>query len=130
MDPQATWRDLLDAWIEHDWSRLQEAATDLLNWMDRGGFPPEMLSDRQMGALWNEPMIRAVCKFADDVGTRVLADVNGIPTGLPFSLTCFDCDADGPASFEAAVIEDWTDIEFRPENLAANFLGSCPDHSN
>ena len=24
MDPQATWRDLLDAWFEHDWARLQD----------------------------------------------------------------------------------------------------------
>lgn len=130
MDPQATWRDLLDAWFEHDWTRLQEAASDLLSWMDRGGFPPEMFANRQMGAIWNEPMVRAACKFAADLGTRVLANPNGIPKDVPFSLTCFDCDADGPASFGAAVSEGWTDIEFRPESAAENFLGSCPDHSD
>ncbi len=128
MDPQATWNDLLDAWVEHDWSRLQEAAEDLLNWMNRNGFPPEMLPGRRMGAFWNEPVVRFCCEFAAGIAKRVLTNPNGIPDGVPFSLSCYECDVGAPDTWEEAIREGWTEIEFRPESVAENFLGACPRH--
>ena len=40
MDPQANWDQLLEAYAEGDWKRVEELAEALLNWLDRNGFPP------------------------------------------------------------------------------------------
>ena len=50
-----------------------------------------------------------------------------IPPDVPFSLSCTDCDADSPDSYQEAIAEGWTGIEFFPEGIAENFLGICPD---
>jgi len=39
MDPQATWDQLLAAYAAGDWDVIEERATDLIAWLDRGGFP-------------------------------------------------------------------------------------------
>src|SRR3989442_1598497 len=49
MDPQATWDQLLCAYAEGDWDAIEERATELLEWLDRGGFPPKVLS-KDVGA--------------------------------------------------------------------------------
>ena len=36
MDPEATWKRMLEAWKDQRWEELQEAATDLKDWMSRG----------------------------------------------------------------------------------------------
>jgi hypothetical protein len=41
MDPQATWEQLLAAYAAGDWDLIEERASDLLAWLDRGGFPPK-----------------------------------------------------------------------------------------
>ena len=46
MDPQATWDQLLAAYAAGDWDILEERATDLIAWLDRGGFPPTILTSR------------------------------------------------------------------------------------
>ena len=61
MDPQETWNRLLDAWKCHDWEELESAAKGLKSWMQRGGFPPEVVPSRTMGALWNRALARAAC---------------------------------------------------------------------
>ena len=38
MDPQAAWDQLLAACAAGDWEQIEERATDLLAWLDRGGF--------------------------------------------------------------------------------------------
>ena len=130
MDPQATWDMLLDAYSEGDWCQVQELADALLNWLRADGFPPETIVNRPMGADWNRYLARAVCEFAAELANRVLVDTNGIPAGVPFSLSCCFCDCDGPNTYAKAVTEGWTDIEFTPDGLAENFFGRCPQHSN
>ena len=49
-----------------------------------------------------------------------------VPKLLPFSIQCFDCDADQGLTFEQAVAEGWTGIEDN-DGLAWNQLGYCPD---
>lgn len=128
MDPQAIWKELLEAWKTHDWAELQEAAKGLKQWMARGGFPPDVLPQLGMGPLWNRAVVRAVCEFALQIAWQVLQSPNGIPTGILFSMFCIDCDAGSPASYEDAVTVGWTGIEFRPDLPMGNFLGYCPEH--
>ncbi len=128
MDPQATWTRLLDAWKDHDWEALQAAAKDLKHWMARGGFPPDVFPQRNMGPMWNRAVVRAACEFALQMAWQVLRSPTGIPRGVPFSVSCFECDAGSPASYEEATAAGWTEIEFRPDLPMENFLGYCPDH--
>ena len=49
MDPQATWEDLLAAYAESDWERVEELAEVLLQWLARGGFPPRATTGSDLG---------------------------------------------------------------------------------
>ena len=49
-----------------------------------------------------------------------------IPQDVPFTLSCYECDADLPDSHEEAIHEGWTEIQYFPEGLSENFLGLCP----
>jgi len=129
MDPQATWRQLIDAFVDRDWHQVQESAEALFDWLRREGVPPETIPGQTMGADWNGRVASAACKFAGDLARRVLADPNGIPRGVPFTLSCCFCDSHGPDTFGAAVAAGWTHIEFSPDGLAENFIGLCPEHS-
>ena len=40
MDPQAAWDQLQEAFRISDWEAVRELAQSLLDWLDRGGFPP------------------------------------------------------------------------------------------
>ena len=64
MDPQATWDQLLCAYADGDWDLIEERATDLLAWLDRGGFPPKILSRPGLGTEWDTALARAGCQFA------------------------------------------------------------------
>ena len=48
---------------------------------------------------------------------------DAISKDVPFSLSCIECDADSPDSYEDAVKDGWTRIEFHPEGLSEKFLG-------
>lgn len=63
MDPQVTWQRLLDAYSERNWPEAQEAAEDLLIWLERGGFPPQILPDSPMHDAWNRTVVHAACSF-------------------------------------------------------------------
>ena len=69
MDPQATWRMLIDAYCDRDWEQAEELAEALVNWMNHGGFPPETM-DRRMDADWNCMVSRAVCEWVLDRARR------------------------------------------------------------
>jgi hypothetical protein len=45
MDPQATWLALIQALIDEERESASEYAEILIDWLDRGGFPPIVLSD-------------------------------------------------------------------------------------
>jgi hypothetical protein len=64
MDPQATWNQLLDAYAAGDWDVIEERATDLIAWLDRGGFPPKVLNRPSPGADWDRALARTGCLLA------------------------------------------------------------------
>ena len=45
MDPQATWLAMIQALIDEDDELASEYAEALVDWLNRGGFPPEVLPD-------------------------------------------------------------------------------------
>ena len=63
MDPQATWQRLLDAYSVHDWAESKDAAEDLLFWLGRCGFPPQILPNLAMDEAWNRAIAIAACRF-------------------------------------------------------------------
>ena len=63
MDPQATWQRLLDAYSAHDWAESKDAAEDLLVWLGRCGFPPQILPNLPMDDAWNRTIAVAACRF-------------------------------------------------------------------
>ena len=70
------------------------------------------------------------CDLAMETVNEVRRAPNGIPPDVPFVLSCVDCDAEGPGSYDGAVAEGWARIRFFPNSLAENFLGYCPDHND
>ena len=64
MDPQAAWDRLLEAYTHGDWSVVEELAEGLLEWLHRGGFPPQPVSKREMGDAWNRAVAAFACRFA------------------------------------------------------------------
>lgn len=64
MDPQAAWDQLLAAFAEGDWDMIDESATNLIEWLDRDGFPPTVLSIPDLGPDFNRALARAGCAFA------------------------------------------------------------------
>jgi hypothetical protein len=66
MDPQATWQQLIDAFIDRDWHQVQESADALLDWLRKEGFPPETITGHSMGTDWNRNVTLAACEFATD----------------------------------------------------------------
>ncbi len=51
MDPNRTWQDLAQAVADDDWETAGELAEDLLGWLDRGGFPPEITGHREFDLI-------------------------------------------------------------------------------
>lgn len=64
MDPQAAWDQLLAAYAEHDWQQVDELATGLMEWLDRGGFPPLTSPSHPWDDAWNRAVSRFACEFA------------------------------------------------------------------
>ena len=64
MDPQAAWGQLLAAYAAGDWDILEERATDLIEWLDRGGFPPMILKQPDIDPELNRALARAGCFHA------------------------------------------------------------------
>ncbi len=126
MDPQLAWEELLQAWVRRDWESVVEYAEALLSWLDRGGFPPEMLAQPQLGIDFNWSIARAACAFARQRAYRVLDAPSGIPHDVPFTLTCSVCYCQGPESSSQAMAEGWRHIEYVPASPSENFLGTCP----
>lgn len=64
MDPQIAWEQLLSAYAEGDWDRIVEHGEALLDWLDRGGFPPRVMNHPGLGSDWDRMLTRAGCLFA------------------------------------------------------------------
>lgn len=126
MDPQATWLQLVNAWSAGNWEEVVELASALLDWLDKHGFPPEPLAPRWMGQDWNEAVVRAASTFALKRAGSVLDAPDGVPSDVPFSLTCGSCGNDGPGGHAEALAEGWQQIRYDPALQSANFVGLCP----
>jgi hypothetical protein len=63
MDPQAVWTRLLDALEARDEAVAMEAAHDLLTWLTRNGFPPEIIPGRKLPEAWSRAVVRFACEF-------------------------------------------------------------------
>jgi predicted component of type VI protein secretion system len=42
MDPQVCWNELCDAYDRRDWPVVEKRASELLQWLDAGGQPPQV----------------------------------------------------------------------------------------
>ena len=51
-----------------------------------------------------------------------------LPTDVPFSLVCYECDAGMYIeSHGQATAEGWMEIDYAPDLPMANYIGLCPD---
>ena len=64
MDPQAAWNELLTAYDRLDWPSVEELAAGLLDWLDRGGFPPQIAGPHAAGQQWSRAVVRFACELA------------------------------------------------------------------
>jgi hypothetical protein len=106
--------------------RFSRTRGSLLDWLDKGGFPPEPNYPKELGREWNSEVVRATCKFALSRANDVLADENEIPSEVPFCLTCISCQNDGPASYLEATSNGWQAVQYIPNSISTAFLGICP----
>lgn len=78
MDPQATWDQLLSAYAEGDWDRIEELALALSEWLRKGGFPPTVLGQTGLGAEFDQALTQAGCDFClDALNTRWAPEAKG-----------------------------------------------------
>jgi hypothetical protein len=63
MDPNSTWRDLIDSYRQRDWEEASLLAEALLRWLDLGGFPPVTTDALPADDAWHHVVARAVCTF-------------------------------------------------------------------
>ena len=71
MDPQAAWDQLLAAYVAGDWTEIEEHATTLLAWLDRGGFPPMIIQQPDLDSDWNRALVAGeTVQEIDDVVER------------------------------------------------------------
>ena len=126
MDPQATWRELIEAWLEGNWQAVSEFSEALLDWLSKDGFPPETMGAMRLGADWNRSIAVAVCELAYQRASSVLDRPNGIPTDVSFTLACATCNDDGPHTYDEAIADGWKQLQYTPAGISENFLGRCP----
>lgn len=60
MDPQAAWNQMLDAIAANDFFEAAVSALTLLNWFDRGGFPPQAVT-RSLPVEWERTICLDLC---------------------------------------------------------------------
>lgn len=60
MDPQAAWNEMLETVVQRDWDQALDRAEGLLEWMRKGGMPPQTASIT-MGREWNRTMAEFRC---------------------------------------------------------------------
>ena len=61
MDPQATWDQLQEANCIRDWEAVRELAQSLLDWLERGGFPPVTLEANRNDAARQRAIVIRFC---------------------------------------------------------------------
>lgn len=76
MDPDATFRDIIEAVEAGDENRVTELADALNNWLSRGGFPPVSLGRRELGTVWHTAVTKAAIRLAKS-HVRIVASRKG-----------------------------------------------------
>ncbi len=61
MDPQVAWNEMLEAIFTNDIFEADLRAEGLIDWLDRGGFPPQPLS-RDLPDEWDRMISRYFCQ--------------------------------------------------------------------
>lgn len=61
MDPNETWNELIEAIIARSRLDARMIASDLLTWLDRGGFPPSV-SLQRVSPEWQTMLCRRICQ--------------------------------------------------------------------
>ena len=64
MDPQQTWTDMLNALERCEWDDAKELAVSLLNWLHKGGFPPNAVGAASLGRKWHSTLASSGCEAA------------------------------------------------------------------
>jgi Zn finger protein HypA/HybF involved in hydrogenase expression len=126
MDPQETWRRLLDAWKQNEWEEVHELSSALLDWLAKGGFPPDPYYPEDMGRHWNFRSVLASCAFAQKLAETILANPGFIPDEVPFELSCSTCKRPGPNSATEAENAGWVNLHYVPNSILSTALGTCP----
>lgn len=76
MDPDATFRDLLDAVEAGDCDRVTELSETLTGWIAKGGYPPKTLGPWKLGMIWHIAVTKAILRLSK-VHVRVVASQKG-----------------------------------------------------
>ena len=127
MDPQITWHSLLIAWARGNWLEVTEHAESLLEWLGKGGFPPNTVAAPELGVDCHGIVAKLAAKLAIAHARSVLENPDGVPAIVPFALACAHCNSEGPPTYMAAQSDGWVGIQYVPVQASENFLGICPN---
>jgi hypothetical protein len=61
MDPEATWNELVEAIISRNRLDAISSARTLIEWLNRGGFPPKV-SLKDLSSDWQSYFCRRACE--------------------------------------------------------------------
>lgn len=64
MDPQAAWNQLQEAYRNRDWEAVGELAQSLLDWLERGGFPPMTPDAQPDDTVRHRTIVTQFCRSA------------------------------------------------------------------
>ena len=64
MDPDAALRELLDAVMANGAELIEILVQALQQWLNRGGFPPQTLGSKELGADWHRTVTICLCNLA------------------------------------------------------------------
>lgn len=70
MDPQAAWDRLLSALEVGELEEAADVAGDLIAWLDRLGFPPQIFSGHTLPEGWCRVVVRAACEATLELAGR------------------------------------------------------------
>ena len=70
MDPQVAWENLLDAYADHDWKKAVEHVVALLDWLQKGGFPPRTVPARRVRPEVDRLIAVATCRLVIEEAER------------------------------------------------------------
>jgi hypothetical protein len=62
VDPNQTWHDLSEAFGK-DWEKADELADELLDWIERGGFPPKITENDEFDKCICRRMCEAIAAW-------------------------------------------------------------------